>query len=105
MRKLLTGAMAFTLLMIILIVIVQSTSQWLKSGDIVARIITADSCAQPCWHGIQPGSTTISNAYDLLKADTALIDNLSLGPPGRGVPPEQSLCWSIAVSPRWRGCV
>lgn len=105
MRKLLTGTMGFILLLVALIVFVQTVSRLLRSGGVAARIITADICPQPCWHGIQPGSTTITNAYELLKADTALVDNINLGPPGRGVPPEQILCWSIVASPRWRGCI
>jgi hypothetical protein len=90
--------------MAVLITIVQGASQRLGTNGIVARIIAANNCDQPCWHGIRPGTTTIDNAYALLKADTSLIDNLNLGQPGRSIPPEQILCWSIMVTPRWRGC-
>lgn len=31
------------------------------------------NCLQPCWHGIQLGTTTIDEAYTILRADRALI--------------------------------
>jgi hypothetical protein len=36
------------------------------------KILMAEGCQQPCWHGIQPGKTTLAEAYTLLNADSTL---------------------------------
>jgi hypothetical protein len=77
------------------------------SRPALMAVIDPGKCAQPCWHEIRPGTTTIYQAYGLLHADSQLISDLqdlhssdSTGQGGvRDIP---ELCWKIAVD--WEGC-
>ncbi len=39
---------------------------------VVAQFLEPGNCAQPCWHGIQPGKTTMAEARTILDADAGL---------------------------------
>lgn len=49
------------------------------------------TCAQPCWHGIQVGRTTIDEAQTILQSDTSLIKKLE-----RPYPQDENLAWNLA---------
>src|SRR5262245_36391270 len=59
-------------------------------------ILEAGSCAQPCWHGLQPGHTTFEAARALLqtRADVLGVDYSTA---------DFHLHWSTSTKPPWRG--
>lgn len=66
-------------------------SKWLfETGD----------CQQPCWHGIQPGTTTLAGAVDVLKSLT-FVSNIT---PRYRVTDICDLSWSIDLPIPYWGC-
>src|SRR5258707_10261947 len=61
-------------------------SPLLKSGD----------CSQPCWHTIQPGQTTLSEARSVLNADNSLVHEISQG---------LWDCWHLKAQSHWQWCL
>jgi hypothetical protein len=61
----------------------------------LATILDAGNCSQPCWHGIQPGRTTLAEARALLRNDP-VWGNATYDSNGR-------LTWEMADTPGWRG--
>lgn len=60
-----------------------------------AEFIDPGPCSQPCWHGIKPGTTTLSEAIARLRADGVFSLDTH----------EQGLCW-VPISDRdWSGCL
>src|SRR5258708_17275910 len=80
--------------------------QWSSSASssLAALILDARGCAQPCWHGIQPGKTTFQEGQVLLQADTRFIAHLGNGQQDHIAGPEKNLCWLVMVNPTWHGC-
>ncbi len=63
-----------------------------------ASMLDTGPCAQPCWHGIQPGKDTLDSATDLLREPTVIFT--------KSVSPlyTNELCWITAAAPVWHGC-
>ncbi len=74
------------------------------STSLAALILNARGCAQPCWHGIQPGKTTFQEGQVLLQTDTHFIAHLGNGQQDHIAGPEKNLCWLVMVNPIWHGC-
>jgi hypothetical protein len=51
---------------------------------------------EPCWHGIQPGITTIAQARAILAADHDLAANLAT---------YYDNCWYVVSIPSWKICI
>lgn len=67
------------------------------------RLLAPGNCTQPCWHGIQPGKTTLDQAEAILRADRTLaLETNSYSDPFGKL--HYQLCWSRTVAPRWEGC-
>jgi len=93
------GVMFFSLAIV-------SVQQWGAgaSSTMAERILVSQGCAQPCWHGIQPGKTTFQQGLDLLEKDTKNIGHLGNGQQDHIAGPEKNLCWLVLVNPNWHGC-
>ncbi len=61
-----------------------------------AAMLDAGPCAQPCWHGIQPGQTTFEDAQTLLRGRTDVLDVAYSTV-------DSHLHWITATEPPWRG--
>src|SRR5689334_8090131 len=65
-----------------------------------ARLFATGNCAQPCWHGIQPGKTTLNEAEAILRADMASVTAV-----GRQNPVIRcSIYWTMPSKPEFSGC-
>jgi hypothetical protein len=59
-------------------------------------------CAQPCWHGVQPGVTRVAEAFASLDADP-LVADLIRNDPSSIYPCE--LEWKMLAIPLFTGCM
>jgi len=104
-RRLIVFVTVSILLITVIIMAVRGMGQWLAPGSAASTIVTTEDCPQPCWRGIRPGQTTISEATALLKANRPFIESVYAARQGKDVPTlDEAICWTIAVSPRWQGC-
>jgi hypothetical protein len=66
-------------------------------------LLASGDCSQPCWHGIQPGKTTLDQAEAILRADRTLtLETNSFTDPFGKI--HYQLCWSRTFAPKWEGC-
>ncbi len=68
-------------------------------------LLRAEGCEQPCWHGIQPGRTTIEEAEEALRSAAPVISDVNRTQLNDFANSRRELCWNIAATPPWRGCV
>ncbi len=62
----------------------------------VLAVLDSGSCAQPCWHGIRLGQTTLDQARAVLQA---------AGIPGLIASESTRLCWHLSFGGAWRACI
>jgi hypothetical protein len=82
----------FTIASIVLILLLIITARAVGSTNKPPALAMLDpgNCPQPCWHGIQPGVTTMKQAHTILNNDPTLIDIRT--------PKEFGGCWR-SISP------
>jgi hypothetical protein len=76
-RYLLRIALTFDLALVMMVaaaVYAGGRKEWSAS----MRAFDPGDCAQPCWHGIQPGKTTLDQAEAFLRADNRLLVTSSI---------------------------
>ncbi len=68
-----------------------------RTPIVVAQLSNPGNCTQPCWHGIQPGQTTMAEARKILDADRGLemLPNSGSIPQWRST---QTSGWIVSVS-------
>src|SRR5436309_1849837 len=65
-----------------------------QSSPLVA-VLDVGPCVQPCWHAIQPGSTTLPQAAQILRADGRFhVNTVDF----------YELCWTGIQDQAWDGC-
>ncbi len=88
-----TAALALTL--ITLLVTTRVVGGTIRPPAIA--MFQAQQCGpEPCWHGIQPGVTTIEQAKAILSADRALVADLGF---------YFDNCWYFVPFPSWKICL
>jgi hypothetical protein len=65
-------------------------------------MLAPGNCPQPCWHGIQPGITTMEGARAILGADPAIE---FVPPPSPIVSEGLELCWHVKSAALSAGCM
>src|SRR5436853_5924144 len=65
-----------------------------QSSPLMA-VLDVGPCIQPCWHGIQPGLTTLPQAAQILRADSRFHVNTA---------DFYELCWTSIQDQAWGGC-
>jgi hypothetical protein len=94
------------LLSALLIVIARIVGGLLISPSSAAAILNAGVCADPCWHNIRPGTTTVDEAETiLLAAPTSIIANVTRTKLDQFSNSDHELCWQILLKPAWQGCI
>src|SRR5258707_15671567 len=78
----------------VVLVTLAHTAGTVKSSSLVG-VLDTGSCAQPCWHSIQPGTTTLSQAAQILRTDSRFHVNTD---------DLYELCWTSVEDQMWGGC-
>jgi hypothetical protein len=61
-------------------------------------IVDAGNCSQPCWHGIQPGTTTLDRAQAAVLSDNR-VNFVQVAPRF-----DNEACWETLTDPAWLAC-
>jgi hypothetical protein len=91
-----------TLVSIILFAVLIIIARVIGSGNKPPALAMLDpgNCPQPCWHGIQPGITTVGKAVEGLSSDVDFDSTALTTNSGRLRP-----CWRTASYGIWRVCI
>lgn len=65
-----------------------------------SRLFETGNCSQPCWHGIQPGKTTLDEAEAILYSESDFVTGIVQQPPLLDCDIE----WSFIAFPEFWGC-
>src|SRR5947208_1133049 len=63
------------------------------------QMLDANDCHQPCWHGIRPGWSVITDISKILRTEHARL------PSTFPAIDSTELCWEMSGDQPWRGCV